>query len=152
MINKIHLTTTSMNEFNLVSLDNLQQARDLLEEKYNLDLKMLERKYQVLEREMEVAEEDSFLVEKEKLNGDNKITIDLKEKSMKSIFSSMFDDYQKMLEEEYSVNTKSVVHFCETSLKNELEAYKDTLETELVQKQRYYQEASNLVEQLYYNG
>jgi hypothetical protein len=141
-----------MNEFNLASLDSLQQARDLLDEKYNLDLKMLERKYQILEREMEVAEEERFLVEKEKLNEENKVTIDLKEKSMKSIFSSMFEDYQKMLEDEYSVNTKSVVHFSETSLKHDLKAYKDLLENEFVEKQRHYQEASSLVEQLYYNG
>lgn len=141
-----------MNEFNVASLETLQQARDLLEEKFNLDLKMIERKFLVLEREMELAEEDKFFTEKEKINDENKVSLEMREKSMKSIFSSMFEDYQKMLEEEYSFNTKSIVHLCETSLRTDLKSIKENLENEIREKQKYYQEANSLVEQLYYNG
>ena len=101
---------------------------------------------------MEFEEEERFNNDKESMNKQINVNIEMKEKSNKNLFSSIFDDYQKSLDDEYIVYSKSIIFQNENSVKNDLKNYKNTLENDAVDKEQQFKDASNLLEKLYYNG
>ena len=152
MVNNTHSKTNNLNEFNNASMDTLNQAKVLLEEKFTLDLKMTERKYQMQDKEMEYEEQERFTIYKDTMNKEINMGIELKEKSNKYLFSNIFEEYKTSLEDEYLVFSKSLVFQHENSLKKEIQMCKDSLENEFIQKEQQFKEATNLLEKLYYNG
>lgn len=152
MISQAQNTTNQLIEYGNASSDQMSQAKALLEEKFNIDLRLLQRKFQMMEKEMEFTEEESFKNSKEALSEQVKLNMEMQEKSFKSVFSTIFQDYENSLDQEYDVNTKSIVFQHENYNKKELKIYKDSLENEFIEKDQQYKEASHLLEKLYYTG
>ena len=86
--------------------NELSEGKYLLEDKFNIEIRNIDRKYENLELLMNYEEECKHNKEIEMIQKTVNTNIENQEKTFKSFFGKILDDYQKALDEDYQIQAK----------------------------------------------
>lgn len=129
----------------------LADAKLLLGEKYEIDKNNLDRKYDLYEKEMEMDEKSKFNKEIEVLQKQMEISIVNQETSIRNSHAKLLEEYQKALDEDYTIQTKTIQREMEEKQKNEISNYKLSLEKQKEEKSNLFKKEILSLEKEYYS-
>jgi hypothetical protein len=129
----------------------LADAKLLLEEKFEIEKKNLDRKYDLYESEMETDEEIKFNKELETLQKQSEFNIEDQEKSLRTSHSKLLEEYQKALDEDFTIQTKTILREMEEKQKKEISQYKISLEKQKEEKSSLFKKEILSLEKEYYS-
>jgi hypothetical protein len=113
---KLHETSNKSADF---SEQELSEGKNLLEDKFNIEMKNIERKFETLEEDMKIEEEFKFNKEIEGVQRTVNSNLEKQEKTFKTFFGKILDDYQKALDEDFNIQAKALVKEADDRLLSE---------------------------------
>jgi hypothetical protein len=131
---------------------NLKGARDLLNEKFEIDKNNLNRKYENLEREMNLQEEDNHNKDIENIKNHFETNLEMQEKLMNSSFNKILEDFQKTLEDDFNIQTKAIMSESQKELNEEFSDFEKQLEREKEEKHQIFNKEMGNMEKAYSHG
>jgi hypothetical protein len=147
---EIELTNIEKLNSNLLDSE-LLSAKNILEEKFAIDKRNLERRYELLEKEIELEEESKYNKDIELIQKQANYNFELQDKAIKSSHNKLLDDYKKTLDQDYNMQVKTILIEFEEKSKRELTAYKNSIEKEKEDKVILYRKEMNDMEKEYFN-
>ena len=134
----------------LIEGKELKSFMNLTKDKYEIDLKNLENKYDILEAEYSKAEADKFDKDIEKMNKVYKSNSKLQGSALESSCKKLIKDYELALEEEFNLKHKQLpLEFEKKYVKNSINQLREELEIEKKEKIQMFNREIKILEEEY---
>jgi hypothetical protein len=135
-----------------VSDDSLKGVRDLLAEKFEMDKLNIKRKYELMEKEMTIQEEDGYNREIDSIKKNFESNAEAREKLLANSFNKILDDFQKTLENDFNMQSKAIMSELQLTGNDEYKDYQKKLEQEKEDQKGIFKKEIESIEKSHSHG
>ena len=143
------------NENNLISFESnpdIQETKQLLEEKFAIEVKSLEMNFEAMLKQIEFEEESYFRNEISQIKLSLKQSNENKEKSFKTYYVKILEDYRDALDADYAIQCKNFQKDLEINFDKEIELQSKEFDTQIEENSKLMKESIKEVEKDYSDG
>ncbi len=137
---------------NFDSNPEILETKLLLDEKFAIEIKSLEMNFEATIKQIEFEEESCFRNDISQIKQSLKQSNDSKEKSFKTFYVKILDEYKTALDTDYALQCKNVQKEFEINFEKELDAQGKDLDFQMEENSKLMNESIKEVERDYNEG